>query len=119
MTLREISLADAIAEWLKQARERGVYMEYRLEDAGDVSGGPVAPGIRAIVERVIDVAAESAPEDRWVDLSVERGPGWLVVECAASGDSPALPEEAVTRGQKILLERYEDSFRLRVEMRSA
>lgn len=119
MALWEISLTDAMAKWQKQACERDVYMEYRLEDAGSVPGCAVAPAICAIVERTIDVAAQRAPADRWMDLLVEHVPGWLVVECAASGEGPALPEEAVSRGQRILLERYENSFRLRVEMRSA
>ena len=66
-------LAEALVDWMKQAEERGVYLEYRFSGAAPApvlceADGKLLGEIGSVVSTMLDACGRLPEAERWMSL---------------------------------------------------
>ena len=89
-------LAEALVDWMKQAEERGVYLEYRFSGAAPApvlceADGKLLGEIGSVVSTMLDACGRLPEAERWMSLELDRDAEGLHLSCTASGDCEVEP----------------------------
>ena len=115
-------IAEALVEWMKQAEERGVYLEYRFSGAAPVlceADGKLLAEIGSVVTSMLDACGKLPEAERWMSLELDRDAEGLHLSCAASGNCEVEPPgEINSSGLRASFRRDEDGTRLELETKA-
>lgn len=108
---------DPLTHWLDKAGELGIYVRYTLEREGAgplESSGQLTALLDAVLGAAVTACSNLEPGDRWMTVSLDSQPDRVLLELTAPGPGPpGLPAEHT----RVI--RYDDSYRLRLELRQA
>ena len=114
-------LAEALVDCMKQAEERGVYLEYRFSGAAPVlceADGKLLGEIGSVVSTMLDACGRLPEAERWMSLELDRDAEGLHLSCTASGDCEVEPGEINSSGLRAVFRRDEDGTRLELETKA-
>ncbi|WP_418771493.1 hypothetical protein, partial [Neglectibacter timonensis] len=114
-------IAEALVEWMKQAEERGVYLEYRFSGAAPVlceADGKLLGEIGSVVSTMLDACGRLPEAERWMSLELDRDAEGLHLSCTASGDCEVEPGEINSSGLRAVFRRDGDGTRLELETKA-
>ena len=116
-------LAEALVDWMKQAEERGVYLEYRFSGAAPApvlceADGKLLGEIGSVVSTMLDACGRLPEAERWMSLELDRDAEGLHLSCTASGDCEVEPGEINSSGLRAVFRRDGDGTRLELETKA-
>ena len=114
-------LAEALVDWMKQAEELGVYLEYRFSGAAPMlceADGKLLAEIGSVVTAMLEACGKLPEAERWMSLELDRDAEGLRLSCAASGSCGVEPGEMDSPGLRAVFRRDEDGTRLELETKA-
>ena len=116
-------LAEALVDWMNQAEERGVYLEYRFSGAAPApvlceADGKLLGEIGSVVSTMLDACGRLPEAERWMSLELDRDAEGLHLSCAASGSCEVEPGEINSSGLRAVFRRDGDGTRLELETKA-